>query len=46
VRDFLGAAAEEGRKVVIAVTQETKISKNFQELIESGDIIIVRFTPI
>jgi len=31
--------------VVIAVTNETKISERFQELIEKGDVVIVRFAP-
>ena len=45
VTDFLFAASSEGRKVVFAVTHETKLSNSFRELVESGEVIVVRFKP-
>ncbi|MEM6453526.1 MAG: RHS repeat-associated core domain-containing protein, partial [Acidobacteriota bacterium] len=45
VRDFLAEAEKTNRKVIIAVTDRTKISKKFRELVEQGKVTIVRFKP-
>ena len=42
VRDFIDFAADDGRQVVIAVKDSTKISRGFREFIETGQVIIVR----
>ncbi|MEM6454396.1 MAG: putative toxin, partial [Acidobacteriota bacterium] len=43
VRDFLRKASEDNLTVVIAVTEKTKISRKFNELLEEGKVVIVRF---
>ncbi|MEM6457362.1 MAG: putative toxin, partial [Acidobacteriota bacterium] len=45
VRDFVKFAGSSGRTVVLAVTDKTKVSRSFNELIEQGKVVIVRFKP-
>ncbi len=45
VKDFLVAAAKENRRVVIAVRNDTRVHKDFAELLEGGEVTIVRFKP-
>ncbi|MEM6454928.1 MAG: putative toxin, partial [Acidobacteriota bacterium] len=45
LQEFVAEARETNRTVVIAVTHNTKISKNLRPLIEQGKVVIVRFNP-
>jgi RHS repeat-associated protein len=43
VKDLLSAAKKDQRKLVFAVTRDTKISKTLEALVESGDVFIIYF---